>query len=75
MSTEACSRGTLQNGCFKKWFTSGQTDTLIPFLIKPSLSGTGEMAQWLDALATLPVGLGLIPSTNMAAYNGLELQF
>lgn len=36
-------------------------------------SGTGEMTQWLRALAALPEDPGLIPSTHVAAHNSLEL--
>jgi hypothetical protein len=33
--------------------------------------GTGEMAQWLRALATLPEVLSSIPSKQMVAHNHL----
>jgi hypothetical protein len=33
--------------------------------------GAREMAQWLGALAALPEGLGLTPSTHMVAHNHL----
>jgi hypothetical protein len=36
---------------------------------------TGEMAQWLRALAALPEGLGSILSTHMAAPNLLAWEF
>jgi hypothetical protein len=37
--------------------------------------GAGEIAQRLRLLAFLPEDLGSIPSTHMAAYNYLQLQF
>ena len=35
---------------------------------------TGEVTQWLRALAALPEDPGLIPSTHITAHNFLQLQ-
>ena len=40
-------------------------------VFKITMVGTGEMVQWLRALAPLPEDPGSIPSTHMAAHNGL----
>jgi hypothetical protein len=40
---------------------------LLIILIILIISGAGEMAQWLRALAALPEDLGWIPSTHMVA--------
>lgn len=44
-------------------------------MFKIHVLGTGQMIQWLRALAALSVELGLIPSTNMMAHTCLYLQF
>jgi hypothetical protein len=38
-------------------------------LLDAFVSGTGEMAQWLGALAALPKDPGSISSTHTATYN------
>jgi hypothetical protein len=40
-------------------------------LIKLTHVGSGEIAQWLNALAVLSRGLSSIPSTRIAAHNCL----
>jgi len=39
---------------------------------KKSVSGAGEMAQWLKALTALPEVLSSIPSNHMVAHNHLS---
>lgn len=40
-------------------------------LTKKQKKETGEIAQWLRALAILPEDWGLVPSTRMVAHNQL----
>jgi hypothetical protein len=42
---------------------------------KKRKTGTRKMAQWARALDALTEDLSLIPSTHMAAYDHLSLQF
>ena len=61
------------NGTYK---TRGQNNVGLNSNNKPTqVTLTGEMAQWLKALAALPGDPGSVPSTYMAAHNHLFLQF
>ena len=51
-------------------FQDSQNYTVLSCL-KNNKKGAGEMAQWLRALAALPEGLSLIPSTHMVAHSHL----
>ena len=54
--------------------TNNQSQISTEYLFKTVKVGSGEMAQWLKALAVFPGDLGLTRSTDRTVHNPLQLQ-